>query len=154
MKRNLLKLGTSVLVVMLFVFFAQSCSATKSVDKAQLDGYWVLKTFEGKVVTESFKGNIPTIEFDFEKNEVFGSAGCNRYFGAFAIEGDLFKAPNIASTMMACLEDNKEGRFLEILSSKEDVKISVENNILTFGIGGKSLLVFEKGTKAESAVEQ
>lgn len=153
MKRNLVKFGNLVLVAMFFVFLTQSCSTAKSIDKAQLDGYWVLKIFEGKAVTESFKGNIPTIEFDFEKNEVFGSAGCNRYFGAFTLEGDLFKAPKMGSTMMACLEDNQENRFLEILSSTEDVTISLENDLLTFSVGGKALLMFEKGTKAEPVVE-
>ena len=109
----------------------------------------VLKTFEGKAVGESFKGNIPTLEFDFEQGLVAGSAGCNRYFGNFALEGNTLKATKLGSTMMACLEENKESEFLQIMSSEEGLQMSLEGNILTFKSGEKNLLEFSKEEKVE-----
>ena len=148
--KRLFKMTAIAVVGIVLGLFSQSCTTAKPIDKALLEGYWVLKTFESKPVVESFKGNIPNLEFNFEKNEVSGSAGCNRYFGAFTLEDDnTFKAPNLVSTMMACLEDNKEGAFLQALSAANGLKISVENNSLIFADDKTTVLEFEKGEKVE-----
>ena len=151
MVKHLLKLGALALVVLVAGVSLKSCSTEKAIDKTQLEGYWVLKSFEGKPVEESFKGNIPTLEFDFEKELVAGSAGCNRYFGNFILEGNTFKAQKLGSTMMACLEDNKEGEFLQLISSEGGLQISLEGNMLTFKTGENTHLEFAKEAKEDIA---
>lgn len=142
----------SKLTTLAMVFFAacsllvlQSCAHTKPVAPSQLEGFWVLKTIDGAEASTLFKGALPTLQFDFEKNQVFGTGGCNRYSGAFTFENSVFKADKVASTMMMCMEENQEGKFLQALGNNNVV--SLENDLLTLKEEGKEgVLVFEKGT--------
>lgn len=44
----------------------------------------------------------PTINFDFENDQIGGSDGCNRYGGKFIFLGKEIKTGNMLSTLMAC----------------------------------------------------
>lgn len=128
-------------------FIIQSCSSTKPIDKAQLEGNWVLKTLQGEDAKSVFAGDLPSIGFDFSKNSVFGSGGCNRYTGAFTLtEKNEFSAPKLASTMRACIQANKEPQFLTALSTP-NLAISLDKGLLTFSQNKKVLLQFEKGAE-------
>lgn len=145
MTKSFLKISLMTLVVLIAGF---SCSPEKVVDKKQLEGYWVLQNFEGKPVVESFKGNIPTLEFDLETDLISGSAGCNRYFGGFSLEKNNFKAEKLGCTMMMCLEENAEKEFLDILSTDRGLTISIEEDkTLTMKDGDEVKLQFVKGSK-------
>lgn len=153
MMKKLFKLAAVAITGVVLGLLIQSCSTAKPIDNAQLEGYWVLKTFESKPVGESFKGSIPSLEFDFEKGQIYGSAGCNRYFGGFTFENNVLKAPNLGSTMMACIEENKENEFLKILSLADGLQVSIENDLLIFKNGDTAVLEFSKGEKQENTTQ-
>ena len=127
-------------------FGVQSCSTVKPIDKAQLDGYWVLKTLNGEEAKAAFEGPIPSLEFDFKKNMVAGSAGCNRYSSPFTLtEQNLFTAGQAVSTQMACFPKNKEPEFLKAITLP-DLSLSIDKDgILTFTHNDNVILQFEKG---------
>lgn len=134
---------------------AQSCKSTK--DKAQnisdlegmgnievrLDGTWILKSLNGQNVSDVFKGKTPTMTLNFGDNRVFGTGGCNSYNGKFSYKDGVFSAPNVAATMMACFQENKESDFFAMLGGQNTVKVI--NGVLTFMNGGKTVAEFVKG---------
>lgn len=128
------------------LFILQSCAnKPKPVEPSQLEGFWVLKTMDGAEASSLFKGALPTLQFDFEKKQVFGTGGCNRYNGGFTFDNNVFKADQVAATMMMCMEENQESKFFQALGNNNVV--SVENDLLTLKEEGKEgVLVFEKGT--------
>lgn len=137
---------TSFLVTIAFIAFAtQSCHSVKPIDKAQLEGNWVLKTLQKEDAKSAFAGDLPSIGFDFEKNSVYGSGGCNRYTGDFTLsQKNEFSAPKLASTMRACIQANKEPQFLKALSTP-NLTVSIENGLLTFSQNKTVMLQFKKG---------
>lgn len=129
----------------------QSCNSIKPIDKASLEGQWILKSLNGEAADSLFKGPIPTINFDLSENKISGNAGCNLYNGVFSLnEKNEFSAPTIASTMMLCMEENQETLFLEELS-KNNITINViKDSLLTFTLDGKVLLEFQKEIKTNN----
>lgn len=143
--KNILKSVMFLILTVTIGIGMQSCSSVKPIDKTKLNGQWVLKTLESENAVTAFKGPMPSIEFDFEKNLVYGSGGCNRYTGGFLLtDKNEFSAPALASTMMMCIEENKESQFLAILS-EPNLLISVEKDgSLSFSKDKKLLLSFTK----------
>ncbi len=149
--KQIIKTSLFLVAIAIIAFAVQSCNSVKPIDKAQLEGNWVLKTLQGEDAKTAFAGELPSIGFDFEKNSVFGSGGCNRYTGAFTLtEKNEFSVPNVASTMMACIHANKEPQFLTALSTP-NMAISIDNGLLTFSQNKTVLLQFEKRA-AETAL--
>lgn len=147
--KNLIKMAT-IFLVGLSLLSMQSCSSIKPINKAQLQGYWVLKTMETNSADFLFEGPTPNLKFDFEKNMVSGSGGCNRYSGGFTLsDKNEFSAPNLASTMMACMNKNSEPDFLKLLST--NAILEVNGDMLTFTQNGKIVLQFAKGDESLTA---
>lgn len=149
-----IKSAALMLAVLALAFAAQSCSSVKPVEKAQLeDGFWVLKSMKGENVETAFTGKRPDLKFDFSKNMVSGNGGCNGYGGDFTLnEQNLFSAPNLVSTMMACMDASKEPEFFKTLSSPNLVVSLTKEGVLTFSEGDNVVLEFEKSqTPATSA---
>lgn len=146
--KRIFKTTACLMAAITFISFGlMSCNTTKPIDKAQLEGYWVLKSLKGQDASTAFTGSLPHIEFDFEKNMVYGNGGCNTFTGQFTLtEQNVFTAPNLASTMMACLPDNKEPEFMAALNSSELTLSIDENNLLNFTHNDEVLLQFEKST--------
>jgi heat shock protein HslJ len=133
--------------IAVIAFAMQSCNSVKPIAKTQLEGNWVLKTLQGEDAKTAFAGELPGIGFDFEKNSVYGSGGCNRYTGAFTLTGkNEFSAPNLVSTKKMCIAPNKEPQFLTALSTP-NLTVSIENGLLTFSQDKTILIQFEKGTE-------
>lgn len=146
MKTKLLgRLSTVLMAIVAIAFLFSSCKETKELSQSDLDGYWVLKTLNGKDAKTLFAGALPTLEFNFTDSLVAGTGGCNRYTGKFTYEKGIFKAPNLAVTQMLCTEDNQEPEFLLALTNKES-GLSLENGVLKFTYSGVVTLEFEKGT--------
>ena len=136
------------LVIVFASFLFQSCSEAK-INEADLKGTWVLKNLNQEAASDAFKGNIPNLEFDFEKKTISGYSGCNRFNGAFTLEGNVFKVGNLATTQMLCLEANKEGEFIGALSTSTGLVLALENQVLSFKDGDKVILDFEMSSGAE-----
>lgn len=149
--KHLIKSVTLLVTAVAISFGIQSCSSAKTIDKTQLSGYWVLKTLNGTDAKTIFEGAIPSLEFNFDENQIYGSGGCNRYFGGFTLnEKNEFSAPQLGSTMMACFQNNAEPEFLQTLSSPNIVLSINENGMLQFNEGNKVLLQFEKGEEVKN----
>lgn len=131
-------------------FMAQSCKTSKNAENSKnaslersIEGTWVLSSFEGSAVANSFKGKIPAMTINPVTKTINGNAGCNQYNGAYTLKGDSFTAPNLASTMMACMEENAEHKFHSILAKPS--KISVKEGLLTLEQDGKIVAQFVRG---------
>ncbi|EHS49315.1 protein of unknown function DUF306 Meta and HslJ [Rhizobium sp. PDO1-076] len=62
-----------------------------------------------------------SLEFDATKASVFGSSGCNRYFGGFTLTGEGFSFQRgMAGSMMAC-EEHKSRIEASFLSAMEKI---------------------------------
>jgi len=141
-----IKSAALLFAVLTLTFVAQSCSSVKPVEKTQLEnGAWVLKSMKGEAVETSFTGKRPDLKFDFSKNMVSGNGGCNGYGGEFTLnEQNVFSAPNLVSTMMACMDASKEPEFFKTLSSPDLVVALTKDGNLTFSEGDNVVLEFEK----------
>lgn len=144
--KSIFKSAALLIAAISIGFSVQSCASAKPIDKTELAGYWALKTLNGEDAKVAFEGPIPSLEFDFGKSMVAGSAGCNRYTSAFALtEQNLFTATAPVSTRMACLNVNKEPDFLKAISIP-GLKLSVtKDGVLTFTQNKNIVLEFIKG---------
>lgn len=121
----------------------QSCKTTKGVSLDKLNGAWKLKTLNGEDVAGAFENKVPSIKFDIAASHVSGNGGCNTYNGAFKLEKGEFSAPNLVSTMMMCVHQNKESEYLKTLGKPSKLSIS-EIGTLVFTQDGRDVLVFER----------
>lgn len=79
--------------------------------------------------------------FDGANRRIYGYGGCNSFGGGFELEGDEFKAPQVASTKRACLIDwGVEDGFFKALG--QGGKIEVESDSLVIRNEGEELLSF------------
>ena len=76
--------------------------------------HWEVDDIGGQPV---LSGDPPTLRFTDDQGQVNGYAGCNRFFGTAAINGDRLSFGPLATTRMACGEqrDAQEHRFLQAL---------------------------------------
>ncbi len=84
------------------------------------------------------------LTFKNDKNSMSGSGGCNRIFGAFELNGNQISFKNIASTMMACPDNEKnklEGEFVKLLTNN-NFKFDVADQTLNFYKDNKLVLMF------------
>lgn len=98
------------------------------------DTEWQVKTIKGQALADNIK---VTVSFDGER--VFGSSGCNRYFGSFQLTGEGLRFGAIAGTRMACLSDG--------VSQVEHAFLSALEGVRRFDIGkqGELMLLNENG---------
>lgn len=85
------------LVALVVVLPLLGCA--QGADAATLRGpTWQLDSLRGQAVAAS-----PEVTAVFTDDaQVAGSAGCNRYFGSAAVDGDKLTVGALGSTMMAC----------------------------------------------------
>src|SRR5690606_5355893 len=55
----------------------------------------------------------PVIGIDLSEGKIDGNTGCNRFFGAIAVEGNNIKISAVATTKMMCKDIEKETAFVE-----------------------------------------
>ena len=72
----------------------------------------------------------PSIQMSFKDGQVSGSAGCNRFHGTYATEGNKVQLGPLATTRRACEEPlmTQEREFLAALASA--VTWSIDGNVL------------------------
>lgn len=145
-----MKICNVFLVFAIAVIALQSCSSAKNVTNAQLNEKWILKTIENKPAVEVFEHKIPFIIFNFDAEKVSGNSGCNSFNGKFSYNNGIFEAPNLASTMMACIGKNQEPLFHELLGKPST--LSIKNGELIFSQNNQPVLVFTKALPL-SAIE-
>jgi heat shock protein HslJ len=111
------------IVMLVLAALLMGCSPGPA-DSPSLEGTrWMLVTLEGK---PPLTGTAPSAEFSAD--QMSGSAGCNQYFGTYAVSGSDISISNMAITEMACL--NPEGvmeqdqAFLAALASAASYRLA------------------------------
>lgn len=107
------------------IFALAACSSTG--ERASLEGTpWALESYQnadGEIV-----GALPDsgARAEFENGEVSGTSGCNRFFGAYEVDGDLISIGSLGSTLMACPEPlmDQEFGFMTSLQSAATYEMS------------------------------
>jgi len=136
---------TKLFFILLSVTFMafQGCKTTQNkLSSGSLEGKWILKSMNGEAASSLFSTKVPTLNFDFDKNSVFGNGGCNSYGGNFTLSGNKLSVTNVISTMMACVGAEKEGVFFQTLS--KEYELSVNGNQMMLKQGAYIVFTFEK----------
>ncbi|MCX2743273.1 META domain-containing protein [Mangrovivirga sp. M17] len=100
--------------------------------KALLNGIWQLSEINNKPVSKFSKP--PNIQFRYEKGNVSGFTGCNRFKGNVEFTNQFIKTARISVTNLACENKDIEKEFLN----------SIKNKTLTYEINGDSLTLITK----------
>lgn len=104
------------IALMAWAVLLMGCSPLPA-DSPPLEGtQWVLVTLEGE---PPLTGTAPSAEFSVD--QISGSAGCNHYFGTYAVSGSNITISDLESTEMYCMEPegvmDQEQAFLAALAS-------------------------------------
>jgi heat shock protein HslJ len=94
---------------------------------ARIEGRrWQLVELNGQAVQPPQGREGAFLELDRTQARVTGNASCNRFFGSYELTaGNRLKfAPNLASTMMACPELERERAFLDVLARVDNYAIA------------------------------
>lgn len=71
------------------------------------DKTWIVTHLNGEAIsTKPTDNNIPSLQLDSKEQRVSGADGCNRLMGNYTITGNQILFGQMASTMMACLDEN------------------------------------------------
>ncbi|MCU0482314.1 MAG: META domain-containing protein, partial [Anaerolineae bacterium] len=98
---------------------------------------WQLVSFDDE--TPVVENSIVTIIFNAD-GTMGGSGGCNSYGGTYVVNGDAIDFNDVASTMMACVDDNitaQEGSFFFGLEKATTFEISATELVIYYGEGAK-----------------
>jgi len=98
-------------------------------EKIELTGkYWKLVRLNGKPVETTMKE--PFIRFIAVDNRVNGNSSCNMFNGKFELpEGNRIKFSSFAMTKMACVGNNIENDFMQVLEKTTNYSLT-ENELL------------------------
>ncbi len=96
---------------------------------ASISGNWQLET----IATQGHSPKPPTVPITLtlqveasDAGRLHGNSGCNRFFGAYQIEGGALKVGPMASTMMACEQPlmSQERDFLQMLEQLTEARLT------------------------------
>lgn len=144
--KRLLKLSVCLFIVLSLNLFIISCKTVKNDNTgiSDINGTWILKTLNGQVAADVFKGKIPVMNINMTENRISGNGGCNSYTGKFTLDKGVFSAPNVAATMMMCVVENQEPQFFAMLAKQNN--ISLVNGTLILKNAGQNVAEFVRGT--------
>ena len=98
----------------------------KTVNDPRIEGRrWLLVELNGQPVPTTPGREGASLELDSAASRVTGNASCNRFFGTYDLTaGERLRfAPNLASTLMACPELERERVFLDALARVDNYTI-------------------------------
>ncbi|MDO8688136.1 MAG: META domain-containing protein [Dehalococcoidales bacterium] len=146
MKRRIIWVVVSCLMGL--ALLATSCTKAVPTPTLALENtVWVLKSYgeSGKLQSVLPYAEVTAL-FDSGTTQVAGSAGVNRYFGAYKLDGNKLIIPGstLVITAMAGPQPlmDQETEFLKSLQAAESYKI--EGDKLTITCGGKVLIFTKK----------
>jgi heat shock protein HslJ len=113
----------NLIALMALAVLLVGCSPSPA-DSPSLDGtQWVLVALEGE---PPLRGKAPSAEFSGD--QISGSAGCNHYFGTYAVSGDDITISDVARTEMYCMDPegvmDQEEAFVAALTSAASYRLA------------------------------
>ena len=105
----------------------------------------VLAGSSWKVISYAGIQPLPGTEItaEFEEDQIRGSAGCNQYFGSYAVRGEKLTVDQLAWTEMACLDPEgvmeQEQQVMALLSQGESYQLT-SNQLQITTTEGKQLI--------------
>ncbi len=114
-----------IIVVMAMAVLLVGCGPSPADSSSLQDTRWVLVALGGE---PPLAGTAPSAEFT--KDQISGSAGCNTYFGTYAVSGSEITISDVASTEMWCMEPegamDQEAAFLKALSTVATYQVDAD----------------------------
>lgn len=108
------------------------------------DRTWVLVRMND---AEPIAGHTVTLTLAAEGG-VSGRGGCNRYMGAYTLDGENLRIDeNMASTMMACVAEGvmeQESRYLKVLAAMNKIARAEDGTLRLEGADSQSLIYREE----------
>jgi heat shock protein HslJ len=118
-------------MIVLMVLVLAACAPGSSPQSVELEGTrWQLESLNGTPVVP---GSTVTLQFDAE-NFAGGNSGCNSYGGSYSLDGSSIEFSEIASTLMACMDDgimDQEAAYLGALNSAQQVTLDGDRLTIT-----------------------
>ncbi|MFD1315944.1 META domain-containing protein [Namhaeicola litoreus] len=113
------------------------------VPNTRLHNIWAIKSVNGKTLNkDDFKQKYPTLEINTSNGKVFGNDGCNNFNGSLSFEPGKLEFGPMASTMMACFENQEISNAIgKTLSGMLDY--SFEDNELILSKNGKTVMTLK-----------
>lgn len=109
---------------------------TKSSQKTTLIGSWQLESLE----KSASKGKMPTLTF--EKDKIYGNAGCNNYNADVNIKENEISFGFFIKTKMYCDNMKIEKAFIAKLEKAKSYKI-IDEKLKLYAEAGNELLSFK-----------
>lgn len=106
-----MRLASIFLVLALAACTPQSDSGTSG--PGSIDGAWIAESIGGATVVPP-----GSVTMSISGSSVSGNGGCNPYSGGLSAKDGVIKFSNLASTLMACLDEaqmRQEGEFHQLL---------------------------------------
>jgi putative lipoprotein len=127
--------AVALMVVMIAGCGSDEKTMTQATPPALTGTSWLAEDIGGAGTVETAK---TTMTFDAE-GKVYGSGGCNRFFGPVTIKGNAIRFGLMGSTMMACPEPqmDQERKFFDALTGVRSYRMEDP--------GGKLVLLAEDG---------
>jgi heat shock protein HslJ len=108
-----------------------SCNAGKKstanalpADYPLTETYWKLTELMGQPITTEANKKEMFLMLKNEGNRVHGNAGCNNFMGGYILqEGNRLSFSQLAGTLMACPDMEKEQQFMKLLGTVDNYAI-------------------------------
>lgn len=101
---------------------------------------WLLISIGGEPVPAPENLDAPYLRLTTEGNIVQGFSGCNQFSGTWQLSDDVLSFGPLAMTMMACVDENAEARFMPELEKTN--KYELRGRELVFFMDENELLRF------------
>jgi len=130
----------STVIVLFMMLLMAACNVMPNEVSDPLDG----TEWELLYIRKSTPIPGSTLTIAFKDGEVNGTAGCNRYFGNYQINGDRITFGMLAWTEMACMQPEgimeQEQAYMAFLS--EVVRFKIEDGQLVLAKAAQEQLLF------------
>jgi heat shock protein HslJ len=91
---------------------------------------------------------------EFTDDRLYGTTGCNRYFGGYTLTDGALGLTPVAMTMMACdgPVGDLENVFVRVINAAESATIDAEGRLVLSGPGGTLVFVPDESTAEREPV--
>jgi heat shock protein HslJ len=121
----------------------QNQNIASTADDVIQDAYWMLVSLEGETIQTPADTRTAYIRFEENETDVNGYAGCNKFSGNYALNGDSLQLSDLSTTRMSCPAMQTENKLMEVLRRADAFRIS--GDVLTLFAGGKAVATFMTG---------